>query len=137
MSRRKDLSGKRFGRLLVFGPVGSDGKGCRVYDCQCQCNRLTEVRGAELNRGRTRSCGQCGLPGLPWSEQALQEMAEWYALRERNWSFGAIGRMYRKSARAVWNRFQKFQRRLQKEQQVWYGGFTTEVTIEMVLEQSA
>ena len=62
MSALIDLTGRRFGRLLVLGREGT-----RYYDdgfvavpmwrCRCDCGRETVVMGTCLRRGTTRSCG--------------------------------------------------------------------------------
>lgn len=57
MPIRNDLTGQRFGKLVVLkeNPVRKNGK---VYwDCQCDCGNLTTVRGACLTKGETKSCG--------------------------------------------------------------------------------
>lgn len=52
-----DLTGKRFGRLLVldFGHQ-KQGKG-RFWRCRCDCGSETLTRSGDLRRGDTRSCG--------------------------------------------------------------------------------
>lgn len=52
-----DLTGERFGRLLVLGRVGSQAKsGNALWRCRCDCGRETTSAGTDLRR-RTRSCG--------------------------------------------------------------------------------
>ncbi len=54
-----DLTGSRFGRLVVTGYDGPDrGDGTR-YRCLCDCGRETVVGARSLKTGNTRSCG-CG-----------------------------------------------------------------------------
>lgn len=49
-----DLSGQRFGRLLVKAwAEGRDKK----WICVCDCGRQVDVRGAALRIGKTKSCG--------------------------------------------------------------------------------
>lgn len=59
MSRRKDLAGRRYGRLVAVSVAypGGAGKHAR-WLCQCDCGNVTEVRSADLRR--TRSCGCIG-----------------------------------------------------------------------------
>ena len=53
----RNLSGQRFGRLLVIGLVGkTDAQKC-VWLCQCDCGVETEVVAASLKNGVTKSCG--------------------------------------------------------------------------------
>ena len=55
-----ELSGRRFGQLLVNGDGGRDARGAVLWRCACDCGRTTLVRGSSLTQGRTRSCG-CGV----------------------------------------------------------------------------
>ena len=50
-----DISGMRFGRLEVIEEAIIDNK--IRWKCRCDCGNITYVRGAELKRGRTKSCG--------------------------------------------------------------------------------
>jgi len=51
-----DLSGRRFGRLLVLDRDGTDIGGHVRWHAQCDCGRRTTVDGTSLRLGRTRSC---------------------------------------------------------------------------------
>ena len=55
MSNHLNLSGRRFGRLLVIGPCGSKN-GKSLWHCKCDCGNRTIVKGVYLTRGATRSC---------------------------------------------------------------------------------
>jgi hypothetical protein len=52
-----DLTGQRYGRLLVGARVGSNRHGNATWRCVCDCGRETIVPGGKLRSGRTRSCG--------------------------------------------------------------------------------
>lgn len=57
-----DLTGRRFGRLLVLRREGSrrydDGfKVVPLWRCRCDCGQEVLVEGTNLRRGMTRSCG--------------------------------------------------------------------------------
>lgn len=53
-----DLSGRRFGRLVVLNRMASnDANNKVVWLCQCDCGRQTVVIGSLLNTGKTKSCG--------------------------------------------------------------------------------
>lgn len=55
----KDLTGQRFGRLLVVGLVDSPA-GSNIatkWKCQCDCGNVVEVQSANLKSGCSRSCG--------------------------------------------------------------------------------
>lgn len=47
---------QQFGRLTAVRPSGKCKQGV-VWFCLCECGKTIEVVGAQLNRGRTRSCG--------------------------------------------------------------------------------
>lgn len=51
-----DLSGKRYGKLLVRYYVGKRG-GQPYWLCQCDCGQYTVVYAGSLRRGATNSCG--------------------------------------------------------------------------------
>lgn len=51
----KDLSGLRYGYLLVLGHT-KDKSGFR-WECQCDCGNTTYVRTDSLHSGTTKSCG--------------------------------------------------------------------------------
>jgi len=51
----KDITGRRFGRLVVKGRA--DGNGRPAWQCQCDCEKQCVVVGEDLRRGKTRSCG--------------------------------------------------------------------------------
>lgn len=51
-----DLTGQRFGRLIVLEKAPSKNK--KVYwKCQCDCGNIIETRGDRLKAGRVKSCG--------------------------------------------------------------------------------
>lgn len=52
-----DLTGKRFGRLLVLECVGSDKFHKRLYRCKCDCGNEKITTQALLKRGEVVSCG--------------------------------------------------------------------------------
>jgi hypothetical protein len=120
----RDLSGRVFDRLRVLG-LAHITRGQSFWECQCVCNRLRVVLRSNLVTRSTKSCGQCGHRGRSWSDQALQELAEWQDLKARNWSLRAIARLYGTTTPRICQRFRRFQQRLARECQVWCGGFTT------------
>lgn len=54
---RLDLTGHRFGRLVVLARAGRDRHGSMRWRCKCDCGREITVRGQNLRSGNTRSCG--------------------------------------------------------------------------------
>lgn len=58
MGERKDLTGRRFGKLVVLSQTEKrmDG-GSIVWRCRCDCGQFAEVSARRLIRGKVRSCG--------------------------------------------------------------------------------
>lgn len=63
----KDLTGQRFGRLVVIKqvekPEGRKQKGV-YWLCQCDCGNTCIVKGRQLISGNTRSCGCLGYENM-------------------------------------------------------------------------
>ena len=57
MGRVKDLTGMKFGRLTVIKECGRDKYGQALWLCRCECGNKVVVRGGNLRRGNTTSCG--------------------------------------------------------------------------------
>lgn len=57
MNKLIDLTGKRFGRLVVIKFGGKDDKKRRVWECVCDCGNTVFIPTAQLNSGKTKSCG--------------------------------------------------------------------------------
>lgn len=60
--KRKDLTGKRFGRYTVVEYVGTKydkngGNAKARWKCQCDCGNIRIVDSASLLLGRSKSCG--------------------------------------------------------------------------------
>ena len=51
----KDLTGQRFGTLVVVNFQPNDKRGA-YWLCQCDCGNITIARGSSLTQGRTTSC---------------------------------------------------------------------------------
>jgi len=52
-----DLTGQRFGRLVVIEQAGRDKRGAVLWRCKCDCGNEAVVLGNLLKRGGTKSCG--------------------------------------------------------------------------------
>ena len=52
-----DLTGMRFGRLVVVAFAGVERSGRVCFRCRCDCGEQATVRSNSLRRGATRSCG--------------------------------------------------------------------------------
>lgn len=57
ISRLIDLTGKRYGRLIVIGRNISTGRKETMWDCKCDCGNIVTVLGSSLKRKMTKSCG--------------------------------------------------------------------------------
>ena len=54
-----DLTGQRFGKLVVLGKGESKGPGRTTWNCLCDCGNKKTIRGDALKGGYTKSCGRC------------------------------------------------------------------------------
>lgn len=57
MPKLIDLTGKRFGRLVVQKRSSNSKGGKPMWVCHCDCGNFVIVLGNDLNRGHTKSCG--------------------------------------------------------------------------------
>lgn len=57
MTKLKDLTGQKFGRLTVISRAENTKTGQARWNCICSCGNETIVRSAHLIDGHTRSCG--------------------------------------------------------------------------------
>lgn len=54
---RIDLTGQRFGRLVVIKDAGYSKHRDRVWKCKCDCGKTKFATSSCLKLGKTRSCG--------------------------------------------------------------------------------
>jgi len=57
----KDLTGKRFGKLLAVKNTGKQQNNCYVWECLCDCGSIIKVMSGSLGSGNTKSCGCVGI----------------------------------------------------------------------------
>lgn len=76
MPKKIDLTGQRFGRLVVIRECGRKN-GCVAWLCRCDCGNELVVSGAKLRSGHTQSCG-CLLRELNTTHGCSQE--PWYVV---------------------------------------------------------
>jgi hypothetical protein len=57
MAKKVDLTGQRFGRLVVEADTGERKKGYVLWKCKCDCGGTTVLDGWRLKSGMTKSCG--------------------------------------------------------------------------------
>ena len=57
MPKALDLTGRRFGRLVVIERAENNAFGQTRWVCKCDCGHVVTVRGLTLTAGKTQSCG--------------------------------------------------------------------------------
>lgn len=57
MAKRKDLLGKRFGRLKVIAYSHTGVRSESWWKCLCSCKTIKNIRSCHLSRGSIKSCG--------------------------------------------------------------------------------
>jgi hypothetical protein len=57
MGKIKDMTGQRFGRLLVTAMAPARIAGEAAWVCSCDCGAIVTVRGYSLRSGDSKSCG--------------------------------------------------------------------------------
>lgn len=57
MSKGKDLTGIKFGKLTPTSLLEERKGGYRYWICKCECGNIKEVRSGHLLKGYTQSCG--------------------------------------------------------------------------------
>lgn len=65
--QKKDLTGKRFGKLVVLEKTKNRKRGAYLWRCQCDCGNICEKPTGELNAGTATSCG------CSWRQPAVRE----------------------------------------------------------------
>jgi hypothetical protein len=61
MPRKIDLTGMKFGKLIVLDESQYRAGRDIEWWCQCECGRISRVIGNNLRRKHTTSCGKCSL----------------------------------------------------------------------------
>ena len=57
MSRKIDITGNRYGRLVVLREDGKTEHGDLRWLCKCDCGKTKTITGSKLKSGWTKSCG--------------------------------------------------------------------------------
>lgn len=57
MNKLVDLTGKRFGKLIVVERAENAPNGVAIWKCKCDCGNIAFVRGGNLKSGGVKSCG--------------------------------------------------------------------------------
>ena len=56
-ANRIDLTGRRYGRLVVLSQTEKRSGNSVIWRCQCDCGKLADVSASKLLTGATKSCG--------------------------------------------------------------------------------
>lgn len=112
MARIKNLSGKRFGRLLVIEPTDQRARwGSVLWRCVCDCGKETLGPASHMKRGTWSSCG------------CLKKEA----LHRRNFKHGFASRAGTSSEYKIWQGILKRCRNAKCNNWKYYGGRGIEV----------
>ncbi|MCK5616828.1 hypothetical protein KAR91_83980 [Candidatus Pacearchaeota archaeon] len=57
MGQARDLTGEKFGRLIVIGLNRVNKYHQRFWECRCNCGTTKIINGSRLKKGETKSCG--------------------------------------------------------------------------------
>lgn len=79
-----DLTGKRFGKLIVIRRVGVNSRGSPAWECLCDCGNTKIITGGCLSSGDTQSCG------------CLQYLSRWKHGMSRTVEYNQVQRALRK-----------------------------------------
>lgn len=86
MSKKIDLTGRRFSRLTAIRVAGRDSTGRFEYLCRCDCGQEKTVRGSNLTSGHVKSCG-CLLreadQGITHGLSHAPEYIVWLSMKRR------------------------------------------------------
>lgn len=99
-----DLTGQRFGRLVVVSRAENSDDGEVRYNCRCDCGSNTVVRKRNMVRGATKSCGclrqELGMNPKPIDETPTRDaLYEQYHKRKK--STRELGEMYGVNAQTI------------------------------------
>jgi len=61
MSKRIDMTGKKYGKWTVISSVGNNDVGQSKWLCECECGKRVIILGYTLRQGSSRGCKTCGL----------------------------------------------------------------------------
>ena len=56
----ENLTGRRFGKLVVLEYVGTNKNRHSIWKCQCDCGIIKNISGHDLKMGKTKSCNCLG-----------------------------------------------------------------------------
>ena len=92
--RIKDISGKRFGKLLVIGTAGRDESGTILWRIQCDCGRTLEYPKESIIGARSCGCARGSGPRYTAKRMGLVEYPDHFVSVYRLYMKGAFQRGY-------------------------------------------
>lgn len=112
----KQMTGFRFGKLVVLGEHSRMNDGAVVWLCVCDCGKEKAIAGASLRAGRTKSCG-CASPKFTTETTSSHGMSRtrtyriWHGMRQRcsDAAKGKVRRNYFDKGIRVCERWEKFE----------------------------
>lgn len=83
-----DLTGKRFGRLVVIKRVENGNRRSLRWLCRCDCGKETVVFGDSLKQGKTKSCGclareKAGFVNVKHGQHGTKTYKTWASIIQR------------------------------------------------------
>lgn len=78
MSKRLDLRGQRFGRLVALAFVNKQGRS--AWTCRCDCGQETIVQTSKLRQGIAKGCG-CRSRKSQWPAEDRALRRAWHAYK--------------------------------------------------------
>ena len=80
-----DLTGKRFGRLVVLGKTGMNNIGLVLWTCQCDCGGMKTVIANKLKTGHVKSCGCLGRPSYDLQGKKFGRLTAVRKIKNTTW----------------------------------------------------
>lgn len=81
--KQKDITGQKFGKLTALRIIGQDKYSRNIWECLCDCGKLTEVMIGNLTSGDTKSCG-CNHDGHPIHKETKTRLYNiWMGMKGR------------------------------------------------------
>ena len=81
MGKFIDLTGQKFGKLIVLRQNGYNKYGNAIFECKCDCGNITYVSSGNLRKGMTKSCGcykaKLMKNGLKKPKKTIEKEAPW------------------------------------------------------------
>jgi hypothetical protein len=117
-----DLTGKKFGRLTVIKKCDSKGRKV-MWECVCDCGKLTSTTTSHLTSGHTQSCGclqreKTGNASRKHGATGTDLYNVWRGMRQRCYDKLATG-YYKYGARGIticeeWLTFENFRKDMEE-----------------------